>query len=233
MYTEDFTVRYGELSSDGYVKPTAILQYLQEIATDHSGYCGYGVYELQEMGIGWVIMCWDVKLGRPIRWRERLTCRTWPYEFRSYVGKRFYEIVAEDGEVLAQADSWWAMMDLKEMKATPVTQEIADAFGEDGKPAFMMKRPGGEADMEADPVVFSPADIDTNGHVNNIRFAEMAFSYVPSLQNIREFRIEYRNSGHLGEKMTPAYSHTDGHAYVCLMGQEKPYVKMEVFYGDE
>ena len=133
MYTEDFVVRYGELSSDGYVKPTAILQYLQEIATDHSGSCGYGVYELQEMGIGWVIMCWDVKLGRRIRWRERLTCRTWPYEFRSYVGKRAYEIVAEDGEVVAQADSWWAMMDLKEMKAAPGTEEIARALGEDGK----------------------------------------------------------------------------------------------------
>ena len=105
---------------------------------------------------------------------------------------------------------------------------------EDPKPERLpvMKRPGGEADMQAAPVVFSPADIDTNGHVNNIRFAEMAFSYVPSLQNIREFRIEYRNSGHLGETMTPTYSHADDHAYVCLMGQEKPYVKMEVFYGD-
>lgn len=232
MFTYETSVRYEDLDSTGLVKPTAIMNYLQNATVTHSESVGYGVYRMHELDLAWVVMCWDVKLGRRIRWNEKLTVHTWPYAFRGSIGKRCFEILAEDGEMLAQANSWWALIRLSDQTMVDTPPEMAEAFGVDGKPPFSLRRPRGKTQMTEEAFPVHRFDIDTNGHVNNSRFAEMACAYVPQPERIREWMIEYKHPGFLGEKIVPSYTADGTGVYVCLSCQEdeRLYIKMQVQY---
>lgn len=232
MYTYKTTVRYEDLDSEGFVTPTAILNYLQNTAISHAASVGYDFYTMKEQGIAWVIMCWHVKLGRRIRWNENLTVQTWPYSFRGSIGKRCFKVLAEDGEVLAEADSWWALIHLADQSMAEVSPEMAAAYNPDGQAPFTLRRPRGKAEITEEAFPVHRFDIDTNEHVNNSRFAEMAFAYVPNLAKVKEFMVEYKHSGYLGEMIVTSHASNDDGVYVCLSRQsdDQIYIKMQVKY---
>lgn len=231
MFTESFRVRYADLGPDAYVRPTAILEYLQEIATDHSGEVGYDLYRMRSEYMGWAILCWDVRLGRPIRWAEKLTARTWPYSFSGAIGKRRLELWSENEELLVQADSWWALIDLRTHQTRNIPPEMKEAFRTDGEAPFHLRRPRGKASEQLGEYPVREMDFDTNGHVNNIRFAEMAFSALPPAEpgKISEFMVEYKRQGMRGDRIMPARSLEKGGAYVELANPEGlVFVKLQV-----
>lgn len=88
MYTYQTVVRYEDLDAQGRVKIPAILNYLQNAAVMNAAAVGYDIDRMAELDLCWVVMCWDVKLGRRIRWNEALTVETWPYQFYGSIGKR-------------------------------------------------------------------------------------------------------------------------------------------------
>lgn len=231
MFTYHTIVRYEDLDSEGLVKATAVLQYLQNTAVMHSACAGYDIYKMAELDLGWVVMCWDLQLGRRIRWNEKLTVETWPYSFSGSFGKRCFQLLSEDGEVLAQADSWWALLRLSDQTMVKPEPAMTEAFGVGGRPFFTLRRPKGSADCVQTEFPVTRFDIDTNDHVNNSRFAEMACSYVPEMGRVRELMIEYKHPAHLGDWIVPAFSLSEDGAYVCLSQRDgTPYVKMKVQY---
>jgi len=231
MFTYNTIVRYEDLDSEGLVKATAVLQYLQNTAVMHSACAGFDIYKMAELDLGWVVMCWDVRLGRRIRWNEKLRVETWPYTFSGSFGKRCFRILSDTEEVLAEADSWWALLRLSDQIMVKPSQEMVDAFGVGGKPFFALKRPRGTAEKTESEFPVTRFDIDTNGHVNNSRFAEMACSYVPQMARVRELMIEYKHPAHLGDWIVPSYTASEDGTYVCLSQKDgTPYVKMRAQY---
>lgn len=144
MYTYQTVVRYEDLDAQGRVKIPAILNYLQNAAVMNAAAVGYDMDRMAELDLCWVVMCWDVKLGRRIRWNEALTVETWPYQFYGSIGKRGFRILSAQGEVLAEADSWWALLRQSDQTMADVSPEMADAFRVSGKAPFPLHRPRGK-----------------------------------------------------------------------------------------
>ena len=136
--------------------------------------------------------------------------------------------------MLAQADSWWALVRLQDQTMITVDTEMTQRFGIDGAAPFALRRPKGRAQEVGEAFPVQRFDLDTNGHVNNGRFAEIACAYVPEPSRIRELMIEYKHSGHLGAEIVPAYTVGEDGVYVCLSRQEdgQPYIKMRVSYAE-
>ena len=231
MYTYQTVVRYEDLDAQGRVKIPAILNYLQNAAVMNAAAVGYDIDRMAELDLCWVVMCRDVKLGRRIRWNEALTVETWPYQFYGSIGKRGFRIFSTQGEVLAEADSWWALLRQSDQTMADVPSEMAEAFQAGGKAPFSLHRPRGKAQMTEEAFPVSRFDIDTNGHVNNSRFAEMACSFVPDLSRVEEVMVEYKHSAHLGDHILPSFACGEEGAYVLLSSPENLlYVKMQVKY---
>ena len=231
MYTYQTVVRYEDLDAQGRVKIPAILNYLQNAAVMNAAAVGYDMDRMAELDLCWVVMCWDVKLGRRIRWNEALTVETWPYQFYGSIGKRGFRILSAQGEVLAEADSWWALLRQSDQTMADVSPEMADAFRVSGKAPFPLHRPRGKEQVTEEAFPVSRFDIDTNGHVNNSRFAEMACSFVPDLSCVEEVMVEYKHSAHLGDHILPSFECGEEGAYVSLSSSENLlYVKMQVKY---
>ena len=66
IYEKTFTVRSYEVDELGRVRPTALLNYLQEASGDHARQLGIAVRDIMPQGLTWVLS------------RMHLSCRVQP-----------------------------------------------------------------------------------------------------------------------------------------------------------
>jgi len=79
-----------------------------------------------------------------------------------------------------------------------------------------------------EPVTVKQHHLDTNHHVNNGQFVDMAMNSLPEDFAIRQMRAEYRMQAHLGDELIPYVVRTPGLCVVSLRSSEgKPYVVVE------
>ena len=79
-----------------------------------------------------------------------------------------------------------------------------------------------------EPIVVKKHHLDTNHHVNNGQFVDMAMSSLPEEFAIRQMRAEYKMQAHLGDELIPYVVRSPGLCIVSLGGPEgKPYAVVE------
>ena len=112
----------------------------------------------------------------------------------------------KDGEVLAYANSIWVYMDIRKGRpARPDEQEIA-AYGEEEplKMEYASRKialPKETVPKERFPVRRS--QIDTNEHVNNCQYIQMALEVMPECERASQVRVEYKRSAVMGDVIYP------------------------------
>ena len=62
--------------------------------------------------------------------------------------------------------------------------------------------------MDGEPFPVRRYHIDTNEHVNNCQYVQMAMEMLPGDINVRQLRVDYKKSAVLGD-MTVSYTHLD------------------------
>ena len=66
--------------------------------------------------------------------------------------------------------------------------------------------------------------IDTNHHVNNAQYVEIAREFLPDDFHIKELRVEYRKAAVMGDYLTPRVSRIKEGYVTALCDEEKsPY----------
>ena len=220
-YTD--TVRYSKV--DGELKLTipALIDYFQDAAIEQSESLGVGAVALTARSLAWFLISWDIRIRRLPKLQERIVVGTYPYHFRGMLGNRAVYMKTEDGELLAEGDAQWAMMDTANMRMTRVPDDVAASYTLGDGPLFEARGrrisvPDGGHVFPSVPV--QEYMLDNNGHVNNGQFVHLAMSYVPAGADVREFRVEYKKQARLGESITPIVSTEDGRTVVVLATDE-------------
>ena len=71
--------------------------------------------------------------------------------------------------------------------------------------------------------------IDTNEHVNNCQYVQMALESVPQETVVKQLRVDYKKSAVLGDMIFPKMSAEDGRIVVELCdGEGRPYAVVEL-----
>ena len=110
------------------------------------------------------------------------------------------------GRNAAWANSVWVLMDMERMRPVKVSGELADLYGVE--PRLEMdygprKVPEPEEGEEMPPFPVTRMHLDTNHHVNNGQYIEMARAYVPEAFELYETRVEYKAQAHLDDLICP------------------------------
>ena len=181
-YSRNYDIPYFLINQDRKLRTTALMQFLEDMAIRHSESCGVGLDYYQQNGRAWVLKKWDVEIVDYPLFNRQVTITTVPTSFRSFFGYRKFEATDEQGTLLARAGSLWVFVDTRKKRPTPVTDEVISAYGlshQQNKP-LQIKPPeaplSGTFSMD---IQIRPGDIDTNHHVNNIRFVEWALDTLP------------------------------------------------------
>ncbi len=70
--------------------------------------------------------------------------------------------------------------------------------------------------------------LDTNHHVNNGQYVNMAMEYLPDDFAIRQMRAEYKKQAFLDDVLQPYVVQTENGYIICLQDEEgRPYVSAE------
>ncbi len=219
-YEYEDTIRYSRVDRELKLTIPALIDYFQDAAIEQSEMLGVGTKELGPRNMAWFLVSWDVRIRRLPRLCERIVVGTYPYSFRGMLGNRAVYMRTADGEILAEANAQWALMNTAEMRMTRVTEDIAAKYPLGDGPLFESRGrkiaiPEGGKEYPAVPV--QEYMLDNNGHVNNGQFVHLAMSYLPKDISIVGLRVEYRKQVRPGESITPVVSAENERTVIALM----------------
>lgn len=231
MYTFDSRIRYSETDSEGKLTMASLLNYFQDCSTFHSEDVHLGVDYFKEQHLVWVLCSWQIVVGRYPRFGERVVIGTQPYDMKGFIGFRNFSMTTKEGEYLAKANSIWSLLNTDTGKPVPVSQEMALGYGI-GEKLEMEYAPRKialpEGGMPREAIVVKQHHLDTNHHVNNGRFVDMAMDFLPSGFAIGQLRAEYKKQAFLDEILMPYVMVGEDKTVVSLTDEKgTPYVVVE------
>lgn len=238
MYQYNSRIRYSEIGEDGRLTLTSVINYFQDCSTFQSEDCGVGIQYLEEQGKAWMLSSWRILIRRYPEFGERITVGTWPYGNKGIYGYRNFVMEDEAGCRLVEADSTWFLLDLEKGLPCRVTEADVAPYGVPGNWIPMEAAPRKlvlpSACKEGAPITVGPNHIDTNHHVNNAQYVEMAREAAGSRLPVRELRVDYKKAAVLGDVICPRIS-WDGTAVTVALrnGQEEVCAVVWMKAGEE
>ncbi len=215
-------VRYSECGEDCRLTLGGVVNYFQDAATFQGEELGIGIRYLKDQKMAWILASWQIYTDHMPRLGEMVTTRTWAYEFKGFYGLRNLVLEDEQGKAAAWANSVWVLMNMAEKRPAKVPQVLLERYGIDERlemeyaPRRIGISKGGER-MEPFPI--HRGHLDSNHHVNNGQYIQMALDYLPQGFQIYETRVEYRSQAFLGDVIQPLVLKEDGAVTVSLEGE--------------
>lgn len=232
MYSFDSRVRYSEVGEDKKLTLNGIINYFQDCSTFQSEELGNGVEKMEELHRVWVLSSWQIVVERYPALCEEITICTWPYAFKGFCGYRNFAMKDREGKLVAYANTLWSFLDTDTGRPTRVPPEIAQAYVLEEKLDMnyaSRKVPMPKDGETKEAFAVQKHHLDTNHHVNNGQYIQMAREYIPDDFIIHQMRAEYKKSALLGDMIYPV-TERDGERYTVGLCDElgRPYAVIEL-----
>ena len=206
QYTTEGRIRFSEVDHTRRITLPGIVNYFQDCSTFQSEDLGLGIMHCSERKRAWILSSWQVVVERYPEIGEKIQTSTWATDFKGLFGERNFCMTDAEGKKLAYANSVWAYMDMKKGRPVRPSAEEVDPYGS-GEPLEMDYQPRKiklpESAVKKEPFAVRKYHIDTNEHVNNCQYVQMAMEYIEHTGDIRQVRVEYKNSAVYGDIIVP------------------------------
>lgn len=237
MYTFDSRIRYSETDETGALSLLGVINYLQDCSTFQSEDIGLGVEYLEEKKRAWLLSSWRIVIDRYPVLGERIKIGTWATSSKGIYGYRDFVIMDQDGNYLVRAESIWFFCDTEKMVPVRVMPEDVAAYGNEealdlGKAPRKILIP--EEYEEGIPVTIATHHLDTNHHVNNAQYVDIAREAVPCTKMIKGIRADYKKAAVLGEILVPRVTKTGEEEWTVVLADEAGEIRAVVWlqYGE-
>jgi len=234
MYTFTSRIRYSELDKNGKLSLPGLINYFQDCSTFQSEELGVGVEFLRRRKQVWVLSYWQIEITRMPRLGEQIKVGTFATAFNGLYGHRNFILYDQLGEMLSCADSIWAFIDLaKERPVRPPEECVLPYKTEEPLP---MKQEGRKIARLDGGIVYPSFGVarhhlDTNEHVNNGQYVQMALNLPEDDSGVKRVRVEYKKSAVLGDEIFPYQAKEAERTVVELCDKNKnPYAIVEMVF---
>lgn len=169
------------------LKISSLCGYFQEIAGVHAGHLGFGIDDIRQEGLVWVLSRLEIVFTGFPKWGESIILETWPSGNERLFYRREFIVSRPTGKKIINAASFWLLINAqtRRPKLQPLPPGIEKA--NQGKYALMVMKepisPVFEGESEMIPVRYG--DLDLNWHVNNLRYIQWITD---------QFPVEYHNT---------------------------------------
>ena len=231
MYRIDTKVRYSECGEDGKIKLASIINLFQDASSAQSESLGVGMDYLKSVKRAWVLNSWQILVERYPKAHEEIEVTTWPTGFRGVFGPRNFCLKTQDGEMLAYAHTLWVYMDIENGMPTKPSEEEKAIYGTE--PPLEMEYASRKIKMPeeakvVDTISVRKYHIDTNNHMNNCQYVQMAVEVLPEDFRTKQVRVEYKKSAVYGDKIVIKMAEEEERIVVELCDEyEVPYAVVE------
>lgn len=231
MYKVQTKVRYSESGEDGRATLASIINLFQDTTSLHSESLHMGVDYLKKVKRAWFLNSWQIVIERYPEVYEDIEVSTWSTGIQGVFGPREFCIKTQDGEMLVYAHTLWVYMDLEKKMPTKPSEEERAAYGEEPplKMEYASRKIKLPKEAEAvDTVLVRKYHIDTNRHMNNCQYVQLAAEILPDTFVVRQVRVEYKKAAVYGDKIVMKKAEEEKRIVVELCDEaEAPYAVVE------
>ncbi|MCI9341113.1 MAG: acyl-[acyl-carrier-protein] thioesterase [Dorea sp.] len=206
QYTFESRIRFSEVDHTNRITLPGIIDYFQDCSTFQSESLGVGLEYCKKKQSAWVLSAWQVVAERRPAMGEKVRISTWATGFDGLYGTRNFCMEDEEGQIAAYANSVWVFMDMKKGRPARADAHEVGLYGT-GEPLLMDYEPRKiKLPKETRPCKEYPVrkyHIDTNEHVNNSQYVQMAMEEICGGEAVKRLRAEYKKSAVYGDMIYP------------------------------
>lgn len=225
IFTYTYKIKYSDIGTNNKITLKAIVDTLQEAAIAHSDFAGYGVNDIPNTHLAWLLLNWKVEIKSYPILNDTITVKTWPRIFDKLYSFRDFEVYDQNNNLIAIASSKWFAIDTITKKIKRLTPEITEAYGGiTQKKVFESSFDEKIKEPEELKLNFNyqvqRRDLDTNHHVNNLNYIDFALETLE--ENIynntifNNLEIVYKKEIKLNEKINCYYSFEDNKHFIII-----------------
>ena len=172
-FSKDYTITCYEADANQLMRPTAMLDLMQEAANVNASTLGFGYDEMMNSNTAWVLSRIHVKFNNTPKWREEVNLKTWHKGVSKLFYLRDFILSDKEGNPMVLATTSWLIIDMNTRRLVRNSDLALNdtAIHAIETPADKVVIP---VDIEPELVRKHPvtwSEIDTNGHVNNVKYA--------------------------------------------------------------
>ena len=226
-FEERFKLLECECDFRGRLTPGGLLRLVQQVATDQCTAIGMDDAFYRETRTAFLLAKQAVEVVCPPRRGETLTLSTQGTAPQRAVYKRITRLLGEDGTLRATVDSRWVLVNIENRRILRRPPESYPTGWVEDLPVDLEQsihppqtlEPAGEGRAEY-------SFCDTNGHLNNTRYADIACNALPPellrTKQVRSFRLNYHREVPMGETFSLLRGKVDENSwYVTALREDK------------
>jgi thioesterase-3 len=122
-------IKEHHLDSFGHVNNATYLEILEEARWDFITERGFGLTRIHEMGIGPVILEWNIKFLKELRLRQSIIIKSQTQSYRKKIGVMRQDIFTEQQEHCCTAQMTFGLFDLQKRKLITPSEAWFEAVG--------------------------------------------------------------------------------------------------------
>lgn len=181
-YTKQYELNYHDVDYKLRGTMITMMNFFADIGTRQSEELGVGLDLLQNENLTWVFYKYDIKVKKYPKFSDKVIVTTEAVAFKKFYAYRNYIIKNEQGEELVEAIALFFLIDINRRRPVRVPKEFYLAYGIDEDIQGQLEIEAIEKLSEVHS--FSDfkvrySDIDSNSHVNNVKYLEWAIETVP------------------------------------------------------
>ncbi|MBQ8039851.1 MAG: acyl-[Lachnospiraceae bacterium] len=235
MYTYDMRVGFSQVDTDRLMKMEALTAVFQDVTCFQGEEIGNGFALLEPRKQAWLLNSWQIEVKRFPAFNEKISVGTFPTSFKGFIGNRNFVVKDETGDNIVMANSIWTFMDMAKIRPVKVDEEFISRYTlEEPLPMNYAARkialPETEDWLvtEKEAIKVREHYLDSNMHVNNGQYIQIAAGFFAKGIKYNQMRVEYRNQARLGDMIIPVVYKKEKACIVALCGTDKkPYAIIE------
>lgn len=211
-YEESFQIRSSEVHPNRRMKLQSLCDLMQEVAGKHALQLNFGISDLQEKKLTWILHRLHVIMNRYPEWQQNITIKTWPSSGDALRAYRDFQIMDDTGMEIGRALSYWLLINTESRRPVRMPKQVLEMAPENIEHVLNIRK---DRISLTDRIETSKSfhvrksDLDLNGHANNVRFIDWALEVIPRDTEIREIDIEFRAECTYGDTVVSEVSVDD------------------------
>ncbi|MCL2848271.1 MAG: thioesterase [Firmicutes bacterium] len=203
-YTQPIRITVNDCDFTQTIKPSAVMAYFQDIATEHATKIGIGYNDMKNKNLAWIMTSMCFKVFRNPTIGEELTIKTYPLAPKTAEAIRTYYICDKNDNIIISGSSRWCVIDINKRSIT----RCAPVFDTPlfNSATYFPTQPFDDANLRVSSIANEelkpintytvlPTDLDRNRHMNNTRYGDIflnacGFDFINS-HTINRFDINF------------------------------------------
>ncbi len=217
---KEYVLRTSDFNPQEIIRSSSILDLFQDVAGYHSSFLGCGLSDFSKKGLCWVLVGVRFEKLKNFQMFSKVKVKTWPLKPSFVKFRREYLVYDENDNLLCKGDSMWTIIDMKTRKIVSLSdvynglmdyreeKSLTERFTKINLPKEDQFKLCGIREV-------TRSDLDMNGHVNNIRYANFTVDVLEEdVDSYKNFSIDYNKELLFGESVTLYRADEDGKIFI-------------------